>query len=163
MQRGLLLTSLLLLSQPTSAMTNTNWSNISQLEQAVERLGARVQWSRMNKGDCVRQGLLGFYRPNSRTVLICQQRIRDFGASLIEILQHESWHAVQDICNGNRAVLNDNKIRSLLTEEDKKMLRTSYRSDEHRLEAEARALEGLPLTAFLKGVNHYCIERISLN
>lgn len=153
MRRLAVLAGLLSIALPASA---TNWSEVQQIESRIERLGARVYWMRMNTGICAQRGLLGLYKVRARTVYMCQQTIRSSSEPLIETLKHEGWHAVQQICNGGRAVLNDSKIRALLTESDKSNLRKFYSSSDHRLEAEARALETIPTYAYLNGVNHYC-------
>ena len=153
MHRLVILTGLLITALPVSA---TNWSDVQQIESRIERLGARVYWMRKNTGVCSRRGLLGVYRVQERTVYMCQQTIRTSSEPLIETLKHEGWHAVQQLCNGGRAVLSDDKIRALLTESDKANLRQFYEASDHRLEAEARALENVPTHAYLNGVNHYC-------
>ena len=134
----------------------TNWGEVQQVESVIERLGAKIYWSRMNTGVCAERGLLGFYRPSERTVYMCQQAIRDSGDSLISTLRHEGWHAVQHLCNNSRAVLSDDKIRAMISHSDKRSLRSDYDADMHRLEAEARAVERIPTPAYLRGVNHYC-------
>jgi len=155
MKRLLLLVSMLTLSGlPVSAV---NWVDVEKVEHRIEQLGARVYWMRLNKDICATRGLLGVYRVQQRTVFMCQQRIRGVSnTELLATLKHEGWHAVQQICNRGRAVLTDNKIRALLSELDKQTLRASYHPGQHRLEAEARAIEQIPTYAYLNGVNHYC-------
>ena len=153
MKQLALLAGLLFVAAPVSA---TNWTEVQQIESRIERLGARVYWSKMNNGLCSKRGLLGTFQISTRTVYMCQQSIRDSGEPLIETLKHEGWHAVQYICNNSRAVLSDAKIRVLLSEGDKRTLRKHYDASQHRLEAEARALEAVPTHAYLRGVNHYC-------
>ena len=153
MKRLALLAGLLFSAVPVSA---TNWTEVQQIEARIERLGAKVYWSRMNTGPCADRGLLGRYYLSRRTVYMCQQAIRDSSEPLIETLKHEGWHAVQQLCNNGRAVLSDDKIRNLLSEGDKRTLRKHYDARQHRLEAEARALEQVPTHAYLRGVNHYC-------
>jgi len=153
MKRLALLAGLLLSAVPVSA---TNWTEVQQIESRIERLGARIYWSKMNTGVCSKRGRLGLYKIRERTVYMCQQAIRDSGEPLMETLKHEGWHAVQQLCNNGRAVLSDDKIRVLLSEGDKRALRKHYDASQHRLEAEARALEEVPTHAYLRGVNHYC-------
>ena len=154
MHRLALLAGLLLSALPVSA---TNWNDIETVEHRVEQIGARVVWLRLNRDTCARRGILGSYRFSERTVYMCQQRIREYDNNdLLSTLKHEGWHAVQHLCNGNRAVLSDDKIRALLSQEDKDDLRGLYDSSQHRMEAEARALEHIPTYAYITGVNHYC-------
>ena len=154
MKRLLVLAGLLFSGLPATAATN--WNEVQQIESTIERLGARVMWMNMNTDRCARRGMLGFYQISTRTVVMCQQRLRSSAEPLIDTLKHEGWHAVQNICNGGRAVLTDDKIRTLLSEEDKSNLREFYDASQHRLEAEARALENVPTYAYLRGVHHYC-------
>lgn len=153
MKRLALLAGLLLSAVPVSA---TDWTEVQQVESQIEQLGARIYWSRMNTGVCSERGMLGIYKFRERTVYMCQQAIRDSGEPLMETLKHEGWHAVQQLCNNGRAVLSDAKIRALLSEGDKQTLRKHYDASQHRLEAEARALEAVPTDAYLRGINHYC-------
>ena len=153
MKRLALLAGLLFSAVPVSA---TNWTEVQQIESRIERLGAKIYWSRFNTGECSPRGRLGVYKVRERTVYICQQAIRDHRQPLMETLKHEGWHAVQELCNNGRAVLSDDKIRALLSEGDKRTLRERYSASQHRLEAEARALEAVPTHAYLRGVNHYC-------
>ena len=140
------------------ATATTNWTEVQQIETTIERLGTRVLWMNMNTDRCARRGLLGFYRLSTRTVVMCQQRLRTSNEPLIDTLKHEGWHAVQELCNGGRAVLSDDKIRALLSESDKFNLRNYYDAGVHRIEAEARAIENVPTHAYLRGVNHYCFQ-----
>ena len=153
MKRLALLAGLLLSAVPVSA---TDWTEVQQVESQIEQLGARIYWSKMNTGVCSERGMLGIYKIRERTVYMCQQAIRDSGEPLMETLKHEGWHAVQQLCNNGRAVLSDAKIRALLSEGDKQTLRKHYDASQHRLEAEARALEAVPTHAYLRGINHYC-------
>ena len=155
MKRLLVLAGLLLSGLPATAAIN--WNDIETVEHRVEQLGARVMWMRLNQGICAKRGLLGVYRLSTKTVYMCQQRIRDYEPEqLLSTLKHEGWHAVQQLCNGGRSVLSDDKIRALISEQDKDILRSGYDSSQHRLEAEARALEHIPTYAYITGVNHYC-------
>ena len=153
MKQLALLAGLLLMAAPVSA---TNWTEVQKIESRIEKLGARIYWSRMNTGVCSERGMLGIYKLRERTVYMCQQAIRDSGEPLMETLKHEGWHAVQQLCNNGRAVLSDDKIRALLSERDKRTLRNYYDTSQHRLEAEARALEEVPTVAYLRGISHYC-------
>ena len=153
MKRLSLLAGLLFSAVPVSA---TDWKEVQEVESRIERLGARVYWSNMNTGVCAQRGMLGIYKIRERTVYMCQQSIRNSREPLMETLKHEGWHAVQQICNGGRAVLSDAKIRALLSEGHKRTLRQHYDASQHRLEAEARALEAVRTHAYLRGVNHYC-------
>ena len=157
MRRCLLLAGLLISGLPATA--TTNWNEVQQIESRIERLGARVFWMRMNTGTCAQRGLLGVYDLRKRTVFMCQQRLRSSSEPLIDTLKHEGWHAVQSICNGWRPVLGDHKIRALLSQSDKEILRESYDESQHRMEAEARAIENVPTEAYLRGVDHYCRDQ----
>ena len=153
MKQLALLAGLLFVAAPVSA---TNWTEVQQIESRIERLGARVYWAKMNTGACSERGTLGTFHIREQTVYICQQALRDYNEPVMETLKHEGWHAVQHICNNSRAVLSDDKIRALLSESDKRTLRKHYGKDQQRLEAEARALESVPTTAYLRGIDHYC-------
>jgi hypothetical protein len=157
MKRFLILAGVLLTGLLPFPAAAVNWTNVERVEQRIEQLGARVLWMRINTNICAQRGLLGLYSLNDRTVYMCQQSIREVDDNrILATLQHEGWHAVQHLCNGNRAVLSDDKIRKLISESDKRNLRNNYDASQHRMEAEARALENLPTHAFLNGVNHYC-------
>ena len=131
-------------------------SEIEKIELSVQRLGARVIWKRINSGVCARQGLLGVYKPEQRTIFLCQQSIRHNAEPLIETLRHEGWHAVQQICNNGRPVLNKKKIFAKLTQSDKKNLKEFYDRSQYHLEAEARAIEKLPTDAYIKDIQLHC-------
>ena len=137
-------------------------SEIKKIEISVQRIGARVIWKRINSGACTRQGLLGVYKPEQRTIFLCQQNIRHHSEPLIETLRHEGWHAVQQICNNGRPVLSKKKVLSKLTQSDKKNLKEFYDRSQYHLEAEARAIEKLPTDAYIKDIELHC-KQLSLD
>ena len=144
--------AVLMVAGPVQA---TDWSAVSSLDAAAKRIGANVFYEGANAGSCAKKGLLGFYRPSTDTIVICQKRIHEHGQDLVETLQHETWHAAQDICTG-RPVLSDQQMRAAISASDRAIMRSSYDSRKHRMEAEARALEKIPVAAFLRGLSHYC-------
>lgn len=151
MKSLVLLISLMAASSPVLASSQ----DVLLLEQRIEAAGARVLWSD-GHAICLDRSLLGKYVPAQKTVYICQENLRAAGQPVISTLQHEGWHAVQDLCNGNNAVLGDHKIRQLLTREDRETIQSLYPSRQWRAEAEARALELVPVKSFINGVNTYC-------
>ena len=121
---------------------------------AEQEVGARVLWARGLTNGC-EKNLLGYYRPSKRTVVMCERNLSGIPA-MLDTLRHETWHAVQHLCNGNRPVLSDDRLRQSMRASDKRILRTGYKPADHRLEAEARVLEQLPTRNFLDGVRAYC-------
>jgi len=152
MKRLALAAALLLASAPADAATR---ADVRLLESRIEAIGARVLWSD-NHSACFRKGLLGKYVPFQRTVYICQRRIGNDPREILSTLQHEGWHAVQHICNGGEPVLSNYKVQNMLTSSQRTTVDRQYPSNQKRTEAEARALESIPLHAFLRGVSHYC-------
>lgn len=125
------------------------------IEDVAEReVGARVLWARGLTNGC-EKNLLGFYRPSKRTVVMCERNLSGIPA-MLSTLKHETWHAVQHLCNDDRPVLSDQRLRHGMTAKDKRILRTGYKPADHRLEAEARVLEQLPTRNFVDGVRAYC-------
>ena len=165
MRRLLVLAGLLICTLPASATKYstesqpTSQAEIRRIEAEIERLGARVIWKRINSGACARRGLLGVYQPDQRSVVMCQQSIRDNTEPLIETLRHEGWHAVQQICNKGRPVMSRKRIFSLLSESDRKNLREFYDRSQYTLEAEARVIEKSPTGHYLLKMNQYCTHR----
>lgn len=149
--RPLFLAALLLAAAPAHAY---RVSDLQNLQKRVERIGAKVFWSK-GSNECYERNLLGKYVPSKRTLFLCQERLHD-PTQAMETLKHESWHAVQHICNSGNAVFTDAKLRSLMSEKDKKTIRALYPKHQQRAEAEARVLEHVPLAAFIRGMNHYC-------
>ena len=125
------------------------------IEDVAEReVGARVLWARGLTNGC-EKNLLGYYRPSKKTVVMCERNLSGIPA-MLETLRHETWHAVQHLCNGNRPVLSDDRLRKSMRASDKRILRTGYKPADHRLEAEARVLGQLPTKNFVDGVRAYC-------
>ena len=125
------------------------------IEDVAEReVGARVLWARGLTNGC-EKNLLGFYRPSTRTVVMCERNLSGIPA-MLSTLKHETWHAVQHLCNDDRPVLSDHRLRHGMRASDKRILRTGYKPADHRLEAEARVLEQLPTRNFVDGVRAYC-------
>ncbi len=132
---------------------NAFTSEIKLLEAEIEALGTSVIWSK-GYHKCTRN-LYGFYIPKKDMIIICQRNHRRNYAELINTLKHEGWHAVQHKCNGNQAVLNDNKLRAGLQIEDQEVLH-DYHPKDRRLEAEARVLAEVPTRSWIKGLRAYC-------
>lgn len=130
-------------------------SELLRLEQRIEAIGAKVLWSD-GHGVCADRELLGKYVPSQRTVYICQENLRDAGASVLSTLKHEGWHAVQHLCNSDDAVLTDNQIRDLISSDDREVIEKLYPERQWRAEAEARALEFVPVESFINGMSYYC-------
>ena len=81
------------------------------IEHTAERLiGARVLWARGRTNKCEENGLLGYYHPATRRVVMCEANLSGIPA-MLETLRHETWHAAQHLCNGDRAVLSDERLR----------------------------------------------------
>lgn len=137
----------------TSAYAST--PDLLNLEKRIEAIGARVLWSD-GHGVCADRELLGKYVPSQRTVYMCQENLRAAGASILRTLRHEGWHAVQHLCNNNNAVLSDDRIRALIDSHDRRVIEKLYPARQWRAEAEARALEIVPVDSFINGINHYC-------
>ena len=148
----LALAGMLIFTSPALA----SQSDLQALERGARSIGAQVRWNNYKTGKCVEDSMVGVYTLRTRTIHLCIANLREHGLPIKDTFQHELWHAVQHLCNNNRAILTDHKIRSLLTSNDKRALRKFYTARDHRLEAEARALERVPVTSFLRGVNHYC-------
>ena len=121
---------------------------------AEQEVGARVLWARGLTNGC-EKNLLGYYRPSKKTVVMCERNLSGIPA-MLETLRHEVWHAVQHLCNGDRPVLSDHRLRQSMRASDKRILRKGYKPADHRLEAEARVLEQLPTRNFVDGVRAYC-------
>ena len=125
------------------------------IEHTAERLsGARVLWARGMTNKC-EPNLLGFYHPATRRIIMCEASLSGIPA-MLETLRHETWHAAQHLCNNNRPVLSDERLRRGMRESDKRILRSGYKPKDHRLEAEARVLGQLPTKNFIDGVRAYC-------
>ena len=137
------------MAAPAAAFT----PELQGVEETIERIGTKVLWS-MGYPEC-RQGILGFYRPSIDTVIICQGNHRRNVAELLSTLKHEGWHAVQRKCNNNRAALRDDQIRPYLNRNDRVNLHR-YHPKQQRAEAEARVVEQIPTTAWIRGVKPYC-------
>jgi hypothetical protein len=144
-----------LLMAATPALASSQ--DLLLLEQRIEAIGAKVLWSD-GHGVCSDRDMLGKYVPSQRTVYICQENLRAAGEPSLNTLQHEGWHAVQHLCNGNNAALTDGQIRELITSDDRDTIKKLYPAHQWRAEAEARALENVPINAFINGVNSYCSE-----
>ena len=121
---------------------------------AEQEVGARVLWARGLTNGC-EKNLLGFYQPARRRVVMCERNLSGIPA-MLETLRHETWHAAQHLCNNNRPVLSDERLRRGMRESDKRILRSGYKPKDHRLEAEARVLGQLPTRNFVDGVRAYC-------
>ena len=124
---------------------------------AEEFVGAKVLWARGHTNGC-EPNLLGFYHRGKKVVVMCESNITSV-PMLLEILKHETWHAVQWQCNGGRPVLNDDQLRGGMRANDRSLLRSSYPVSQHRLEAEARVIGQLPTPNFIDGVQVYCSRR----
>ena len=129
------------------------------IENTAEHLiGARVLWAKGLTNGCEKD-LLGFYHPARRRVVMCEANLSGIPA-MLATLRHETWHAAQHLCNGNRPVLSDERLRRGMRESDKRILRSAYKPKDHRLEAEARVLGQLPTKNFIDGVRYYCRHRM---
>ena len=151
MKRLVVLIGMLITAAPAFAST----SDIQRVEARIEALGVPVLWSNGHKV-CDEEGLLGMYLFQKKTIVMCQENLSKHRQPILKTLQHEAWHAVQFVCNDGDASISDNKIRSLITHQDRATIEKYYPPSQWRAEAEARALESLPTNAFLNGVNHYC-------
>ena len=130
------------------------------IEDVAERLiGARVLWARGLTNGC-EENLLGFYHPARRRVVMCERNLDNSIPRMLTTLRHEVWHSAQHLCNGNRAVLSDERLRRGMSGADKRILRSGYKPKDQRLEAEARVIGKLPTKNFIDGVRHYCRHRM---
>ena len=130
------------------------------IEDTAERLiGARVLWARGMTNGC-EPNLLGFYHPARRRVVMCEANLDNSIPRMLTTLRHEAWHAAQHLCNGNKPVLADDRLRRGMSSADKRILRSAYKPKDHRLEAEARVIGKLPTKNFIDGVRHYCRHRM---
>lgn len=124
------------------------------IQSAIERFaGSRVYWD--DTHELCRQSLYGAYIPSDDSMYICVSNHRGDYIELLGTIKHEGWHAVQDKCNLNRAALLDDQIRPHLKPRDKETLH-SYHPKQHRAEAEARVIEQIPTSNWIKGITVYC-------
>ena len=136
-------------------------SELRLIEQTVERAaGTRILWARGRTHGCTSNSLLGFYAPDKNHVIMCESNLRNSLPLALELIKHESWHAVQFRCNRGRPVLRDDQLRNGMRRKDKAILREAYPQYQHRLEAEARTVSQLPTQHFLAGVEAYCRHRM---
>ena len=135
-------------------------SELRLIERTVERAaGTRILWARGRTNGCNKSTLLGFYAPDKNRVIMCESNLRGSLPMAIELVKHESWHAVQFRCNKGKPVLRDDQLRNGMRRKDKAILREAYPAQQHRLEAEARTVSQLPTQHFLAGVEAYCRYR----
>jgi hypothetical protein len=134
----------------------TDWKEINLVAQRILDLGVSIQWMNINTGICARRGLQGLYVRPKRAVVICRQTIRDHNNRMIDTLKHEGWHAVQHLCTDSEPVKSKTFVASYLTDTDKFNLGEFYSRDMRPLEAEARAMEKLPVYAYLYNIKRYC-------
>jgi len=128
------------------------------IEEAIQMLvGSRVFWDDGHK--FCQDGLLGVYIPSYDTMINCVANHNGDYVELLMTAKHEGWHAVQVKCNNNRAALRDDQIRPHLMGSVKDTLRHSYHPSDHRAEAEARVVEQIPTTNWIRGVKAYCGHR----
>ena len=136
-------------------------SELRLIERTVERAAVtRILWARGRTNGCNKSTLLGFYAPDKNRVIMCESNLRGSLPMAIELVKHESWHAVQFRCNKGRPVLRDDQLRNGMRRKDKRILREAYPQHQHRLEAEARTVSQLPTQHFLAGVEAYCRHRV---
>lgn len=125
------------------------------IEEAIQMLvGSRVYWDDGHK--FCKDGLLGVYIPSYDSMINCVANHNGDYVELLMTAKHEGWHAVQVKCNNNRAALRDDQIRPHLMGSVKDTLRHSYHPSDHRAEAEARVVEQIPTTNWIRGVRAYC-------
>ena len=156
---GLLLAIAADMAMPKRAQARP--SELRLIERTVERAaGTRILWARGRTHGCNKSTLLGFYAPDKNRVIMCESNLRGSLPMAIELVKHESWHAVQFRCNGGRPVLRDDQLRNGMRRKDKAILREAYPEQQHRLEAEARTVSQLPTQHFLAGVEAYCSRRM---
>jgi len=129
-------------------------AEIQAIESTIESVvGTKVLWSK--RDPFCREGLLGAYIPSRDIIIICQfNHNRDY-SELVATLKHEGWHAVQAKCNRGRFALTDDQIRAHLQARDRTNLH-QYHPREHRAEAEARVVEQIPTSNWMRGVKAYC-------
>jgi hypothetical protein len=128
------------------------------IEEAIKVLvGSRVFWDDGHK--FCKDGLLGVYIPSIDAMINCVANHNGDYVELLMTAKHEGWHAVQVKCNNNRAALRDDQIRPHLIGSVKDTLRHSYHPSDQRAEAEARVVEQIPTTNWIRGVKAYCGHR----
>ena len=156
---GLSLAVLADMAMPKKAQARP--SELRLIERTVERAaGTRILWARGRTNGCNKSTLLGFYAPERNRVIMCESNLRGSLPMAIELVKHESWHAVQFRCNQGKPVLRDDQLRNGMRRSDKRILRDAYPAHQHRLEAEARTVAQLPTQHFLAGVEAYCSRRM---
>jgi len=128
-------------------------NELRKIERTIESLGTPVYWANDHK--LCTEGLLGAYIPKKDVIYICQENHKGDYLELLGTLKHEGWHAVQNKCNQDLAVLTDAQIRSHLKLRDRKNLH-SYHPKNGRAEAEARVVEQIPTVPWIKGVRKLC-------
>ena len=159
MAMGLGLAMLADMAMPKKAQARP--SELRLIERTVERAaGTRILWARGRTNGCNKSTLLGFYAPERNRVIMCESNLRGSLPMAIELVKHESWHAVQFRCNQGKPVLRDDQLRNGMRRKDKAILREAYPQQQHRLEAEARTVSQLPTQHFLAGVEAYCSRRM---
>lgn len=129
-------------------------SELLQLQSTIEEIvGSAVIW--LETHELCHQGLFGAYIPEKDALFMCIANHQGDWEELKGTTRHEGWHAVQFKCNNYRAALRDEQIRAHLKPRDKRTLH-SYHPKQHRAEAEARVVEQIPTTNWIKGVKAYC-------
>lgn len=129
-------------------------TELLELQKTIQQnTGTKVQW--IDTHPLCKKGLYGAYIPAMDTLFICVVNHQGDWEELKGTIRHEGWHAVQHKCNGYRAALKDNQIRSHLKPRDKRTLH-QYHPKQHRAEAEARVVEQIPTFNWIKGVKQYC-------
>lgn len=158
-----LLAAALVAAAPLPAMASGQWSHqradVKQVEQFIESIGVPVLWASTSSPQCFTKEkntiLYGYYHRKHKVVVMCPAARNNDGGPLA-LIQHEGWHAIQDVCLNHKATLNDDQIRARLSSSDKVVLRKLYKPHQHRAEAEARAVEHLPTHVFLRGSRTVC-------
>ena len=140
---------LLMIQSPAIAFTN----ELRRIEKTIESLGTNVYWA--NNHSLCKEGLLGAYIPSEDIIYICQGNHKKDYKELVGTLKHEGWHSVQKKCTKYKAVLSDDEIRSHLKVRDRRNLHL-YHPGSERAEAEARVIEQIPTSAWIRGVRKYC-------
>ena len=128
-------------------------NELRDIQSTIESTGVPVMWT-ANDGLC-QKGVLGAYIPHFRVIRMCVENHQNDYDELVGTLKHEGWHAVQVLCNGNRAAFSDEVIRRALKPTDSEIIH-EYHPSNRRLEAEARLVEQIPTDAYTRGVLHYC-------
>lgn len=130
----------------------------TKVEAFIESIGVPVMWADHKYDKCSTEDgyILGFYQYSKERVVMCPAVLSRRSAGPLTTLKHEGWHAIQHKCKGMAATLNDEQIRSRLSQSDKKNLRKFYIPSQHRAEAEARAVESLPTDVWLRGSKKVC-------